>query len=80
MRRERPDLLPHYRSLYGDRSNTPKAYQHEITEKVRGLADRYGVGRTNVLRRRTGNERARATAIVAPPRTADASPIQLSLL
>jgi DNA repair photolyase len=59
MRRERPDLLPHYRALYGDRSNTPKAYQQEITEKVRALADRYGVGRTNVLRRRTGHERAR---------------------
>jgi DNA repair photolyase len=80
MRRERPDLLPHYRALYGDRSNTPKSYQQEITEKVRALADRYGVGRTNVLLRRTGHERARAAANDAPPRTADASPIQLSLL
>jgi DNA repair photolyase len=80
MRRERPDLLPHYRTLYGDRSNTPKAYQQEIAEKVRALADRYGVGRTSVLRRRTGHERARAAAIDVPPQAADASPIQLSLL
>jgi DNA repair photolyase len=80
MRRERPDLLPHYRALYGDRSNTPKDYQQEITEKVRALADRFGVGRTNVLRRRTGHERARTAAIDAPPRAAEASPIQLSLL
>jgi hypothetical protein len=80
MRRERPDLLPRYRDLYGDRSNTPKAYQEAITEKVRALADRYGVGRTNVLRRRTGHERARAAANDALPRTADASAIQLSLL
>ena len=80
MRRERPDLLPHYRALYGDRSNTPKDYQQEITEKVRALADRFGVGRTNVLRRRTGHERARAAAIDMPPEAADASPLQLSLL
>ena len=80
MRRERPDLLPRYRALYGDRSNTPKAYQHEITEKVRALADRYGVGRTNVLRRRTGHERARAAAIDIPPRSTQPSPTQLSLL
>jgi DNA repair photolyase len=80
MRRERPDLLPRYRALYGDRSNAPKDYQQEITEKVRALADRYGVGRTNVLRRRTGHERARATAIDAPAPAADAIPIQLSLL
>ena len=80
LRRERPDLLPRYRALYGDRSNTPKAYQHEITEKVRALADRYGVGRTNVLRRRTGHERARAAAIDTPPRSTRPPPTQLSLL
>ena len=42
LRREHPDLLPRYATLYGDRSNAPKAYQHEITEKVRALADRHG--------------------------------------
>jgi DNA repair photolyase len=80
MRRERPDLLPHYRALYGDRSNTPKAYQKEITEKVRALADRFGVGRSNVPRRRTGHERARAAAIDTPPASTPPPPTQLSLL
>jgi DNA repair photolyase len=80
LRREHPELLPRYRALYGDRSDTPKAYQHEITEKVRALADRYGVGRSNVLRRRTGHERARAAAIDTPPRSTRPPPTQLSLL
>jgi DNA repair photolyase len=79
LRREHPDLLPRYRALYGDRSNTPKAYQQEITEKVRALADRYGVGRNNVLRRRTGHSRARVAAIHTPQSTQPSS-TQLSLL
>jgi DNA repair photolyase len=79
LRRERPDLLPRYRALYGDRSNAPKGYQHEITTKVRALADRYGVGRNNVLRRRTGHERARVTA-TTPTRPTQPAPTQLSLL
>jgi DNA repair photolyase len=80
LRRERPDLLPRYGALYGERSDTPKGYQHEITEKVRTLADRYGVGRSNVLRRRTGHEQALAAAINTPPRPASPPPIQLELL
>jgi DNA repair photolyase len=80
MRRERPDLLPRYRELYGDRSNAPKAYQHEITTKVRAIADRYGVGRSNVLRRRTGHERARTATSNTPARPIQPAPTQLSLL
>ena len=80
LRREQPELVPRYRALYGDRSNAPKAYQHEITEKVRALADRYGVGRSNVLRRRTGHEHARAAAVDTLPRSTSPSPVQLSLL
>jgi DNA repair photolyase len=80
LRREHPELVPRYRDLYGERSNTPKGYQHEITEKVRSLADRYGVGRTNVLRRRTGHERARAASIGMPAIPTAAPPTQLSLL
>jgi len=80
LRREHPDLVPRYRALYGERSNTPNGYQREITEKVRALADRYGVGRTNVLRRRTGHERARAAAIDALQRQTEPPPTQLSLL
>jgi DNA repair photolyase len=80
LRREHPDLVPRYRALYGERSDTPKGYQHEITEKVRALEDRYGVGRNNVLRRRTGHERARAAAIDTPPRPTWPPPTQLTLL
>jgi hypothetical protein len=80
LRREHPDLVPRYRALYGERSNAPKAYQHEITEKVRAFAARYGVGRANVLRRRTGHERARAAAIDTPARPLRSPPTQLSLL
>jgi DNA repair photolyase len=80
LRRERPDLLPRYRALYGDRSNAPKAYQHEITAKVRALADRYGVGRNNVLRRRTGHERARAAATNRQQQQTQPAATQLSLL
>jgi DNA repair photolyase len=80
LRREHPDLVPRYRALYGDRSNAPKGYQREITEKVRTLADRYGVGRSNVLRRRTGHERARAAPIDTRPTSTQPPPTQLSLL
>jgi DNA repair photolyase len=80
MRRERPDLLPRYRALYGERSDTPKAYQHEITAKVRALADRYGVGRTNVLRRRTGHERARLSRPQPTTERPARDAVQLELL
>jgi DNA repair photolyase len=80
LRREHPDLLPRYRALYGDRSDSPKAYQHEITEKVRGFADRYGVGRGNVLRRRTGHERAKLAATRAQPERSTPAAQQLELL
>ncbi|HEX6261722.1 MAG TPA: Rv2578c family radical SAM protein [Actinomycetota bacterium] len=43
--RERPDLLPRYRKLYGRGAYAPKVYQAEIGEKVRALARRHGVGR-----------------------------------
>jgi DNA repair photolyase len=79
LRREHPDLLPRYQALYGDRSNAPKGYQHEITEKVRAFADRYGVGRSNVLRRRTGHERAKLARANAPTERPDHS-VQLELL
>jgi DNA repair photolyase len=80
LRRERPDLLPRYQSLYGERSNAPKAYQRDITQKVRAFADRHGVGRTKVVRPRTGHERARATAVGPPLRSPQPSSTQLSLL
>jgi DNA repair photolyase len=40
-----PDLVPHYRELYGDRAYAPKSYQGEIAEKVARQARRFGVGK-----------------------------------
>lgn len=40
-----PDLVPHYRALYGDGSYLPKAYQREITARVRMAARRHGLYR-----------------------------------
>jgi DNA repair photolyase len=80
LRRERPDLLPRYRDLYGDRSDTPNAYQHEITERVRALADRFGVGRTNVAPRRSGHERASLSRPRAPSERSARAAVQLELL
>jgi DNA repair photolyase len=81
LRREHPDLLPRYRDLYGDRTSAPKAYQDTIAAKVRELAEQYGVGRNNVLRRRTGHERARRTRdTTRPARPAEVATTQLALL
>ena len=43
--RERPDLLPRYAELYGERSYAAKAYQDRITATIRRLAAAHGVGR-----------------------------------
>ena len=40
-----PDLMPRYRALYGRGAYAPAAYQKRVTEQVRELAKRYGVGR-----------------------------------
>lgn len=44
LERRRPDLIPRYEELYGDRAYAPKAYQEEVAERVRRLARRYRVG------------------------------------
>jgi DNA repair photolyase len=41
--RERPDLLPRYRDLYGDGSYLGSGYQRELTARVRLAARRYGL-------------------------------------
>jgi DNA repair photolyase len=40
-----PDLMHRYRALYGRGAYAPAAYQKQVTEQVRELARRYGVGR-----------------------------------
>jgi DNA repair photolyase len=42
-----PDLVPHYRELYGDRAYAPKSYQGQIAEKVARHARRFRVGKTS---------------------------------
>ena len=40
-----PDLVPRYHALYGRGAYAPAAYQKRVTEQVRELARRHGVGR-----------------------------------
>ncbi|MDQ1602230.1 MAG: hypothetical protein QOE01_75 [Actinomycetota bacterium] len=58
LRRERPDLLPRYSALYGTRSYAPSSYTDAIGRRVTELARRHGVGRDQVVWRRSGHERA----------------------
>jgi DNA repair photolyase len=41
--RERPDLLPRYRELYGDRAYLGTGYQREVAARVRLAARRHGL-------------------------------------
>ena len=65
LKEHRPELVPRYRELYGDRAYAPKDYQAELADRVRRLTTRYGLGGASP-------ERARR---IAPP----AEPEQLSL-
>ena len=74
-----PDLVHRYRALYGRGAYAPAAYQKQVTEQVRELAGRYGVGRGAPSARRRRPER------FAPPieRATDSqagAPQQLTLL
>jgi DNA repair photolyase len=81
LRRERPDLVDRYEALYGNRSYAPAAYTAQIAACVRGLAARYGVGRSGAVRRRNGSPRPGATRAVRRPQPSPGScEGQLSLL
>jgi DNA repair photolyase len=41
----RPELVPKYRELYGDKAYAPKEFQAEVAARVHELARRYGIGR-----------------------------------
>jgi DNA repair photolyase len=82
-----PSLVPRYRELYGRGAYAPKAYQRQIGEQVRALAERHGLGRPGPGRR------AWRSPPVPPPAAdgaargrpggdgpGDAGPVQLSLL
>ncbi len=77
--RERPDLLPRYAELYGERSYAPRAYQDRITATVRRLAATHRVGRQRVGPWRPGHLRGGTTADPASSDRA-APATQLSLL
>src|SRR6516165_8151760 len=62
-----PDLMPRYRALYHRGAYAPAAYQKQVTEQVRTLARRYGVGR--------GAPSGRARPF-APPAARAAAPVQ----
>ncbi len=47
LREHHPGLVPAYRDLYRKGSYAPKPYQQRISEQVRDLARRYGVGRSS---------------------------------
>jgi DNA repair photolyase len=69
LRARRPDLLPRYAELYGERSYAPRAYTERVGATVRRLARRHGVGRDPGMARRrglTGHERAVRTSEPPP--------------
>jgi DNA repair photolyase len=41
----RPDLVPMYRELYGERAYAPKAFQADVADRVHAAARRFGIGR-----------------------------------
>ncbi len=57
LHREHPALVERYTQLYRGGSYADAAYQRRITDQVRELAGRYGVGRTARPRRRTAPRR-----------------------
>jgi DNA repair photolyase len=82
LREHHPGLVPAYRDLYGRGSYAPKAYQRRISEQVRDLARRHGIGRAQAAGPtglRALPSRGAASGPACPPGSS-AEPAQLSLL
>jgi DNA repair photolyase len=87
LREHHPDLVPRYRALYGQGAYAPRAYQQQVTEQVRALAQQYRIGQ-QAGSQRAGSRAARgrppkARFSGAPARPAAqpaAAPVQLTLL
>jgi len=81
-----PALVPRYRELYGTGAYAPRGYQRRVTEQVRQLAERHGVGRASpaAARRipRPGRDAARPRGDAGRPGGDAGRPggVQLSLL
>jgi DNA repair photolyase len=74
LREHHPGLVPKYQALYGKGSYAPKWYQQRISDQVRDLAAKYGVGKRANPRRIRPPERS------VPSAAPRAEPEQLSLL
>jgi DNA repair photolyase len=78
-----PELVGRYRGLYGRGAYAPKAYQQRVSEQVRELARRYGVGQHGPRPRRAsfrGGPAAGHRDGTGPPGPDGQAAIQLSLL
>ena len=78
-----PELVGRYRGLYGRGAYAPKAYQQRVSEQVRELARRYGVGQRGPRPRRPsfrGGPAAGRRDETGPPEPGGQAAIQLSLL
>jgi len=77
-----PELVRPYLSLYGRGAYAPKAYQQQIADQVRELAERHGVGRASPAgARRIGPPRERRPdRPAARPAPAPPDAVQLQLL
>jgi DNA repair photolyase len=76
-----PDLAGRYRALYGRGAYAPKSYQAQITDRVRDLAQRYGVGRASPRQARRIQRRPVAPPPPpSPPTEPPPGAVQLSLL
>jgi DNA repair photolyase len=67
--RTRPDLVPRYRELFRGGSYSPASYQRELTDRVRAMARRHGIG-----------PRPDATTRWSTPPARPEPPTQLTLL
>jgi DNA repair photolyase len=82
-----PSLVPRYRTLYGTGAYAPKAYQQQITEQVRALAQKHGLRRNSPGRRAWRSPPGPAPAAGGMARghpggdgPGNTGPVQLSLL
>jgi DNA repair photolyase len=69
--RTHPDLVPRYKALYGKGSYLPKAYQQEVSARVRAAARRHGLNRAAP---------GEARQVPTPPEPPAEDPVQLTLL
>jgi DNA repair photolyase len=77
-----PELVRPYLSMYGRGAYAPKAYQQQIAEQIKELAERYGVGRASPAGARRIERREGRPAQQPAPRPGDEPPdaVQLRLL